>query len=270
MNNTTDPVELAQSALESGLVVIVDNNGTLITCDSSTGANPTPHNHPYGPIVGVSCPPGTAAVGYPVEATLKSTDCNRSNRVAVVVPVEGPPVILDTDRRRLFPCTRTATLIDLGQRAMGLATPPPDLPLIGLLDRVWLDRVLATVLDSDLGRPATWAELAVLHPAMPRIADPDQLSVVRGRFHTGWETLRQRIAAAEIRWPGLSPEVASWLDQGSVSRWCLADTPEPDPILRDLEELLDPVVTERLRASLAPLPPAEHHPDGHSRHGRQQ
>jgi len=270
MKINSGPLKLAESAIESGLAVCADHKGELTSCDSNGGKNLAPLPHMYGPIVCVSCPEGTAAVAYPLEAELISNKSIRSARIALVVPVVGRPVIMSADRRRLYPDTRAATLIDLGLRALGLTTARPTLPLIGLLDRIWLDRVMAAVLDSDLGRPPEWGSLAALHPAMPRCTDPDQLAVVRALFHTRWETLRLRIVAADIRWPGMPPTVAHWLDDGSVSRWCVADTPDPAPILDDLDELLDPAVAERLRASLAPSLPISRRPAGNSGHGRQQ
>ncbi len=252
MRIVTDPIGLAESALESNSVVTTDESGGFMMYEPIPPADSASHLDRYGPIVGVRCPPGTTAVAYPLKATVRSPGGIVDTRIAVAVPREGHPIIIGQAGHRLRPQTMAASLIDLGRRAMDLPTAGPDRPLIGLLDRIWLDRVLATVLDTDLGLPPSWHTLASLHPALPHLGDPGRLSTARARFSATWAVLRQRIAVAQVRWPGMAPDTARWLDDGSLSRWCLADTPEPVPILRDLDELLDPRVSRRLREALSP------------------
>ncbi len=253
MKIVTDPIDLAESALESNSVVTTNESGRIVGCESVPPADPASRFDRYGPIVGVRCPPDTTAVAYPLEATVRSPGGILDTRIAVVVPRKGHPVIADAAGHRLCPQTMAAPLIDLGRRAMDLPTAEPDRPLLGLLDRIWLDRMLAAVLDADLGLSPAWRTLASLHPALPHLGDPGRLSTARAQFSTTWAALRQRIVVSQLRWPGMAPDVAHWLDDGSFSRWCIADTPEPVPILRDLDELLDPRDSKRLREALSPV-----------------
>ncbi len=245
---------LASTAIDSDCVVIV-NSSEGVTLVEAAATSDADLRHPrYGPIVGVNCPPDTTMVAYPFEVFVNRPDATFDTRLAVVVSRHDPAIVIATDGMRLHPIAGAAPVIDLGRRAMGMSTPEPEVPLIHLLDRIWFDRVLTAVLDSDLGLSPSWRALLALHPAMPQLCSPENLSTVRHHFRSTWSDFRQRVALAHIRWPGIEPKIADWLDDGSFSRWCVADTPEPDPIMADLTELLDPVISRRLQDALRPPP----------------
>ena len=240
--------EMAFKAINCDCVVAMDSAGAITPIEQNqpVGAG----GHRYGPIVGVVCPPGTAAVAYPFDVCVNYAESAFDSRIAVVVSRRRPPLVIDSDGEQLHPLAVTVPLIDLGRRALGMATPEPDEPLVHLLDRIWLDRVLAAVLESDLGANLSWRVLFALHPALPQLCAPESLPAVRQHFRSSWSHLRQQVALSHIHWPGMVPAVAEWLDDGSFARWCLADTPEPQPIMSDLSELLDPTASRHMRRTL--------------------
>ena len=252
------------SAIGSGGVVAITGDDRRVVCQPPPGVMGSTAAD-YGPIVGVLCPVGASAVAYPIDASATSRFGCRSSTIALVVPRLGAPIAIASDQRVLHPCDGPHTLIDLGLCSLAIPTPPPEHPLIGLLDRIWLDRVLRATLDADLGIPPTWGHLGSLHPALPSLNHPDRLSIVRKSFTGTWESLRRRVAMAHVRWAGMIPQVAEWLDVGSFSRWCIADTPDVEVVLADLAELLDPPVFQRIEHGLGRQHPVRS-PD-RSRHG---
>jgi len=254
VNSAKHLIQLAMSALDSDCVVAITRDDRRVVCEPPHGVMGSTAVD-YGPIVGVVCPPEAAAVAYPIDVAATSPGGRIALSIAMVVPRHGESMAVGSDRLELHPYDNPHTIIDLGWRSLAVATPPPEHSLIELLDRIWLDRVLRATLDADLGIPPTWRHLGPLHPALPSLAHPDRLGTVRESFTGTWESLRRQVALARIRWTGMVPSVAEWLDEGSFSRWCIADTPEIDVVLADLAELLDPPVFERVRRVFDPLEP---------------
>jgi len=239
--------------LQSNCVVAITSDNSRIRCDPPPGVMEST-TVDYGPIVGVVCPADALAVAYPIDLAVKFLVERHEISTAVAMPLSGQPVVVGADRLELQPYPNPHTIMDLGLRSLTVATPPPDHSLIDLLDRIWLDRMLRAVLDSDLGIPPTWRHLGQLHPALPSLTHPDRLGTVRKSFTGTWESLRSQVALAHVRWTGMMPSVAGWLDEGSFSRWCIADTPDPEMVVADLAELLDDPVSERIQSVLDPHP----------------
>ncbi len=254
MTTSQEMIDLGETVARSGEAVAIVAGRQLMLSPSNRPGHPASFSSDYGPVVGVVCPPGTTAIAYPLDVSVRSGPASQSTLIAVVVPRAGRSLIIDRSaNRQLHPTTEVAPLIDVGRRAMRIPTPPPDGQPIDLLDRIWLDRVMTTVLDAGLGAEIRWPVVAALHPvcgSRPQRSHPTP--VARAQFRVRWRELHALVADSSLRWPSMTPEIAQWLDTGSFSRWCIADTPEPIPILTDLEELLDPAVHQQIEACLRP------------------
>ena len=216
--------------------------------------------HRYGALVGLSCPATIGAVAARHEAVLWLDGSRHEVALGVAVSRAGPCVA-----RFRRGCDRPRTLdhlvgplVDLGRRALGLATPPSSVGPLELVDAAFIDSVLTGLLDADLGagRPS-WCDISATHPLAGSLAiTPLELRRRRWALHPmGWPTVRQRL----IRGGGvvdseLTPAVACWLDDGSVARWLLARYPEPSQILADVCELLDAPTAAAMATAHAPWP----------------
>ncbi len=254
MTTSKEMIDLGEAVIQTDEAVAIVAGRHLVLSSSDRPGNTASFFSDYGPLVGVVCPPGTTAVAYPLDVSVRARSASQSTLIAVVVPRMGRSLIIDRlANRQLHPTTDVAPLIDVGRRAMRLATPPPGSHPIDLLDRIWLDRVMTTVLHAGLGADIKWPVVAALHPVCGSRPQPSHPTpTARTQFRVRWCELRAMVAGSSLRWPSMTPEIAQWLDTGSFSRWCIADTPEPTPILTDLEELLDPSVHRQIEACLHP------------------
>ena len=117
----------------------------------------------------------------------------------------------------------TGPIDDLCHRIVGLDTRPPDSPVRGFLDTLWLDRVLGMALDRPLGtRGPTLRQVLALRP--------DGLD---------WSDLRRRCVVGSLVIPGIRPTDANWFDDGSFARWSARLMPDPSEALADLAQLLE-------------------------------
>jgi hypothetical protein len=150
----------------------------------------------------------------------------------------GEPLLLDG--------TPDGQVPDLCRRVLGMPTPPPDLETDGYLTRLWLDRLLgaAAAHPGGVGR----VEALALHPAAQASSFGDELTwlhVAVATYQFGvtvpWAVLRRRFAGGD---DDRAARAADWFDDGSFSRWMLAQLPAPEDALSALEELL-PAATHR-------------------------
>jgi hypothetical protein len=150
-------------------------------------------------------------------------------------------------------------LVDVCHRALGLPTapPPPDTERLWLVS--WLDLLLARSLGR--GESVDWPQAARLHPTMtlldradaPRLAEieiaPDALArmgAALGRAQS-WEDLRRATAAGEWSPHAITAEHAAWMDAGMYARWVTGEFLPPAIYLRELHDVLDDAVAERVR-----------------------
>jgi len=136
----------------------------------------------------------------------------------------------------------TGRAVDACRRVLGLATAPPLLgPHVWRTLR-WIDRVLATVLDADLGRPPSWPALSALYaldspalrftrPACAAQTEPPEWS---------WYELRNACAGDQLTVPCIDSETAAWMDDGLFAREAIAAFPLLVESLGDLRQLLPP------------------------------
>jgi hypothetical protein len=158
----------------------------------------------------------------------------------------GEPLLLDGDPDGQVP--------DLCRRVLALPTPPPTLETDGYLTRLWLDRLLesAAARPGHLGR----VQALALHPAAQASSFGEALTwlhvaVAAHQFGVvvPWAVLRRRFAAGGDE---RAARAADWFDDGSFSRWMLAQLPAPDDAVAALAELL-PAATHREVAAVVAL-----------------
>lgn len=52
--------------------------------------------------------------------------------------------------------------------------------------------------------------------------------------HPGWDRIRRLVACGRLPDPSVAPEDAAWFEEGSFSRWALADRPSLPSLLREV------------------------------------
>lgn len=179
---------------------------------------------PADALLGTVAPEAWSALGVAAGGWAGSVDGPASERVraeiVILVARDGHVVsrVRYGDDVLREPPANGLTL-DCLQRALGLPTAPPEVPVAELLAVEWLERIL------DAGRrrrPLSWSAIRRLHPAEEVGECPD------------WGQLRW--LAVEGRWevPGLTPTEAAWCDDGAFSRWALDGRPPSSALLAAL------------------------------------
>ncbi|MGH9123716.1 MAG: hypothetical protein ACRDZ8_03180 [Acidimicrobiales bacterium] len=162
-------------------------------------------------------------------------------------------------------------IVDLVHRALGLATVPPDENTDRLLARVWLSTVVA------VGRRATgplsWPEVVAQHPVVKAMFDlglgqppPEELLACLRVGSEAWSWNRLAQQAAEPGWLAdlLPPGAGGWFDEGVLSRWLLAFTPEVDKLIRDATPVITKAAARKLGLVLRQLDVVRHRHPGWS------
>lgn len=228
-------LDLARQALDgpSGSTVLVGAGGATTTIEAPSSGELS--------LIGLRCPPATAALASSVACRTRWPDGRRRSGVlAWSIDRHGGSVALFHDGTAGGTEALSAvagTLLDAALLALGLPTPPCLSPTVWFPDGVFLHRVAGQL--ARRGGPCTrrrldWASLSLLYP----------LNDTRGPLSC-WLTwrLRQRFQAtntwASLRLsaaglppgspailPGLTPQVASWLDDSAFARWVLSRVPD--------------------------------------------
>lgn len=180
-------------------------------------------------------PPEPASVGVvvtPDEIHLVHL-VDRSGDVATVLRrMADPPEVLSPSE------APEGRIPDACRRALGLPTPPPQVPLAVLRTLLWLDAVFT----SAQANPAGWLD-------WPAVASLRPGPAARGLV--SWEAARLSCAGGTLAVPGLSPHHAAWMDEGMFSRWACGAFPAPELMLDVLDVLLPVGVARRLREAAA-------------------
>lgn len=156
----------------------------------------------------------------------------------------------------------TGRVDDVCRRMLGRPTAPPDGELKVLWATAWLDRVLRRVAATEA---VTWSEMADLYPLSDGGSrfGPTGSGGARHRWERWarqhldeiepvvgtWSDLR-RICGRRSPLAGLTPDHARWMDDGIFARTVLSAWPDLDDLVRDLDLLLPPALSGRLRATL--------------------
>jgi hypothetical protein len=162
------------------------------------------------------------------------------------------------------PGRATGTIPDTCRRVMGMATDPPPRTTEVLWSTQWVDRILERWGQPDRRRDllSSFAQLAILHPAVQGPSPPDVLAVADpaslarvARPHaaaTSWSALR---SAAPLELPdgALSPHIARWMDDGFFARWVLGAYPHLSTAAFEVKDLLGPPLGPQLMEALARL-----------------
>lgn len=258
---SSDPllVSLANEALAApgGGAVIASLAGARTTIDPPAGGGCA--------ILGLKCAAGTAAVASAVPcATVWADGGTRHGVLAWSVNrwgeslaiFRGPP-----DEGVATLSALTGTLLDLALCALGRGTPPCPSPTVWFPDGVFLHR-LAKLFDRHNEvcprRRLSWDSLSLLYPlnVSGEPLSPCVVRHLRRAFHqrNTWTSLRRGVvtqpASAPAILPGLTSEVAAWLDDGSFARWVLNRLSDPPSTLEWLCERVDAGLADELSLAL--------------------
>ncbi len=226
--------------------------------------------HPFGELAGFISPPEWSMVGLRVRGTARHLDQDRPAE-----PVSTTYLVHRTSEEcsllrvggvvRDLPAPAEGTLPDLCRRVFELPTAPAPASTALLWTLVWLDRVLEGWSDPTHRRRLTssWPDVAALHPAacsapamsVRRPVEPSELAA-RARTHAGaWPWSRLRAQPGEVHLPDahVSAEVAAWMDDGFFARWALGSFPPAATLGREVIELLDGPVADRVVRTLRGL-----------------
>jgi len=262
-------LDLALQALDGppGGTILVGAGGTRTTVGAPSGGG-------LG-LIGLRCPPGTAAVASSVQCrTLWPDHRRRVGMLAWSVDRSGSSLTLYRDETVEGTETLSAlagTLLDASLRALALPTPPCPSPTVWFPDGVFLHRVsgwLARRGGPCARRRLSWDSLSVLYP-LNVTGEPVSSCVtrrLRQRFHDGntWSSLRLGVAGlppgAPAILPGLTPQVAGWLDDGAFARWVLSRVSDVPSTLEWLLSHLSGPLADQLSVALgdvrSPFPAA--------------
>jgi hypothetical protein len=150
------------------------------------------------------------------------------------------------------PGRATGTIPDLCRRVLQLPTAPPPPTTAVLWSAVWLDRIVDRWAQPHRRQDlASFAQLAILHPAVHAPSPPDLLAVADpaslarvARPHaasTTWEQVRLAREPLPLPDGALDRSIAQWMDNGFFARWTIGAHP---PIAATALTLLD-VLGER-------------------------
>ena len=142
------------------------------------------------------------------------------------------------------------TIPDTCRRILGQGTDPAPPSTELLWSTMWVDRILERWGQPDRRRDllSSFAQLAILHPAVHHRSPPDALTVADptslarvARSHaavTTWEQLRLADEPLPLPDGPLSPSIARWMDDGFFARWVLGAYPHLATAAFEVKDLL--------------------------------
>lgn len=256
-----DPLLLDLAADALGLplggIVMAAATGARTTIDPPSGGGLA--------LIGLRCPPGTAAVAASAPCdTVWPDEHVRSGVLAWAANRQGDSLAMfrkqPSGGGEILSAV-AGTLLDGALLALGCDTPPCPLPAVWFPDGVFLHRVTRLLNRHDgrcTRRPLSWDSLSLLYP-LNGSGEPLPSCLtrhLRQDFHARntWSSLRHRVvelpASAPSILPGLTPEVADWLDDGSFARWVLSRVPDVVSALEWLKERVDDALASDLSLAL--------------------
>jgi hypothetical protein len=142
-----------------------------------------------------------------------------------------------------LPGSPEGVVADACRRCLGLATGPPPATTALLWTLTWLDRLVDAAGGATTSpRPASWAEVARLHPAASTPPpgpeadvgpEPGALAAATVALAEAWPWSRLRADPSLVDVPGALPEphVIRWMDDGMWARWLLSTFPTIDDLV---------------------------------------
>ena len=255
-------LDLASDALDQPV-------GTILVAgaDHAATALEPPSGEALG-IIGFVCPPGTAAVATSAPCETRWPDgTGRSGVVAWSASRQGDSLALFREHSTggVEALSSVAgTLLDAALRALGRPTPPCPVPAVHFPDGVFVrqaERLLTRRDGLCTRRRPGWDQLSLLHPlnGSGRPVSTRLLHGLRQAFHVRhtWSSLREEFvgqpASEPEILPGLTPQVAGWLDDASFARWVLSRISDVADGLERLTGQVDQDTAHALRVALGPL-----------------
>ena len=223
---------------------------------------------PVTSLYGTTCPPEWAAFGVVVPGRahhLERLDgAVEPVRVGLVVSRGGEHASLvrfgDEPPEGAGGITSEGRLPDACRRALGLSTPAPEGWSGWLWALMWVEGLLVESL-ADPGS-LSWDAAIRAHPAVDHVLrlDPaiaselphrfvEMVEIISRRF--GWDRLRALACEGALTGFGISPEIASWMDDGMFSREVMGVFPPIDSLLIDLEPVARADVVDGVDEALA-------------------
>lgn len=154
---------------------------------------------------------------------------------ALLVPDDHEPMLIDEPRGS----DAQGAIADLCWRVLGRPTAPPQVTVAQFWAAWWLDRIVSLAAADPSWSPS-WETLQLLHPAADASTGDD-----------AWARLRTDPDRAHLLPPGLPGDVLDWMDDGILSRWALAQLPDPAPLLDAVAELLPRQLVDRVAQRVA-------------------
>ncbi len=218
--------------------------------------------HRYGALVGLRCPAEMVAVASILESTIRI----RGETVPAKIAWSADRLGRTGGLARVDPdCTFSVhdlkgPVVDVARRALGLATPACEEPVVTIIDAVFLDRVRRALDRRGFDDRPDWAQLAALHPLVGNTEmTARELLGRRASFESthSWSLLRRCVSrqASDMALiaPGLDSAVAGWLDDGSFARWMLAGLGGIEISRAEVLERVGSEVADRLSRALGPV-----------------
>lgn len=246
------------------LIHVVEEDDDLVL-----GLRPLPEGtHPFGELAGFTAPDDWAMIGLRVRGTARHLDDEQPGRPSATTYLlrrsgEECSLLRTADEVTPLPGRAEGTVPDLCRRVLALPTDPPPPSTTALWSVAWLDQIVAGWGDPERRRALTtsWAAVVALHPAV--ILDrsrfpldhPDQVATL-ARAHAAawpWSRLRAQPGALSLPDGTLPPSITSWMDDGFFARWAFGAFPPAAVLLRDITQLVDHCVGERIVRTLEGL-----------------
>ena len=257
-------LDLARQALDGppGGTMLAGSGGATTIIEAPSGGELS--------LIGLRCPPATTALASSVACrTLWADGRERSGVLAWSIDRHGGSLALFRDGTAGSTEALSAvagTLLDAALLALGLPTPPCLAPPVWFPDGVFLHQVAGRL--ARRGGPCTrrldWASLSLLYP-LNDSGGPLSCWLtwrLRQRFQATntWASLRHSAAGlppeSPAILPGLTPPVASWLDDGAFARWVLSRVPDVPSTLEWLHGHVRAPVGNHLSVALGSVDPA--------------
>jgi hypothetical protein len=198
--------------------------------------------HPFAELAGQVAPEAWSVFGLRVAGRSRRLDrpAAPSRRTSTVFLVDRrgreASLIRHGDEVTDSPGRASGTIPDLCRRVLQLPTDPAPCSTAPLWAALWLDRIVDRWAQphrrADL---SSFAQLAILHPAVHEPSPPDVLAVASptalarvARPHAAanpWDELRRSPEPVPLPDGPLEPRIATWMDDGFFARWTLEAFP---------------------------------------------
>ena len=212
-------------------------------------------DRPEDAIMGFTLPGRFSALGV-IASSVVATPPQRSHEEAALalgVGRDGTTVSLLATRQRTMSTRHPqGWLIDACRRAVGLATEPCSIAPLAFPIALWLDRLMVAILNAPVAAPIIWADAIEMCPIPSRwrSADPVDLGTTLGSTTKSWRALRSAASHGAATPFGVSPTVASWMDNAMFARWCMGSFPDINNLRSDVEFLASDQVAGNMTLAL--------------------